>query len=250
MSTAQPRLLTFGPMIDSELSRVLLRHYGVAYVEERHIFGYASLLTLLHGGTGFIPLLYGTGLRLTGPRAIVDHYEPTCAPERLLLPAQEPARTAVEADWRLFNGDLGAETARLAYFHLLSCREAMIEAFARGMTAGEARFVGPLYGVLRSAFTLLLHLGADAAADALLRIRRIVEDVDARLADGRRYIGGDTLTLADLALATALAPLVLPDGYKAPIPSFAQMPAVLQDVVTELRRHPAAALVGRIYAPA
>ncbi len=44
------RLLTFAPMIDSELARLLLSHYRVLYVEEDHLFGWVSLLTLLRGG--------------------------------------------------------------------------------------------------------------------------------------------------------------------------------------------------------
>jgi hypothetical protein len=56
-STPRPRLtmLTFAPMVDSETTRFLLSHYRLAYREERHIFGWASVLTFLYGGYGSDP---------------------------------------------------------------------------------------------------------------------------------------------------------------------------------------------------
>jgi hypothetical protein len=58
-SPTLPTLLTFAPMVDSETSRLLLAHYGIAYRESDHLFGWVSLLTLLHGG-GLVPLLTAT----------------------------------------------------------------------------------------------------------------------------------------------------------------------------------------------
>ena len=49
-----------------------------------------------------------------------------------------------------------------------------------------------------------------------------------RIADGRPYLLGDYVTLSDLALATAAAPLLLPDGYRSPIPKIEVMPAPMQ----------------------
>jgi hypothetical protein len=84
-STPRPRLtmLTFAPMVDSKKTRFLLWHYRLTYREERHIFGWASVLTFLYGGYGRIPMIYGDGLRLTGPRKMADrwnkHVRATCS---------------------------------------------------------------------------------------------------------------------------------------------------------------------------
>jgi glutathione S-transferase len=74
-----------------------------------------------------------------------------------------------------------------------------------------------------------------------------VQSVDARLADGRRYLVGDRFSLSDMAFANALAPLVLPPGYGGPLPSFAEMPPEVQSVVTEMQGHPAGQFALRIY---
>jgi glutathione S-transferase len=234
-------------MIDSELCRLLLRRYGVAYREEPHLFGWGSLLAIRHGGYGRVPLLYGSGLRLTAPRALVEHFEERCAPERKLVPARQPLRTEVEADWRLYNGELAAETAVAAYFHLLPCREVMVEPFSRGIPAWEASVTRSWYPALRQLLTLLLRLNAGRAADALTRIRTTFDRTDLRLGDGRPFLTGDEVTLGDYALATAAAPLLLPHGCGAPMPAFEDMPATMQGVITDLRQHRTSSLVQRVY---
>jgi glutathione S-transferase len=249
--TTQPAaplsLLTFGPMIDCELSRFVLAHYRIPYREEPHIFAWSSVLAVVHGGYGRVPILYGRGLCLSGPRAIVDHYEPGCAVDLRLIPAGQPWRTQVEADWDLYNGQLAADTAALAYYYLLPHRDIMLEPFTRGIPAWETSITPTIYPFLRSLFTLLLRLSPGKAADALARVRLVFDKTDARIADGRPYLVGDGLTLGDLALATATAPLLLPDGYTAPIPPFDVMPPELQAIIRELRQRPTADFVRRIY---
>ncbi|HEY2230076.1 MAG TPA: glutathione binding-like protein [Xanthobacteraceae bacterium] len=245
---APPALLTFAPMIDSETCRLVLGHYAIPYREEPHLFGWVSILALWHGWTLRVPVLYGTGLRLAGPRSMVDHFDEVCPVERKLVPARQPLHGQVEADWDLYNGELGAHTAVLAYFHLLPHRDIMIEPFFRGVPRTEAFVLGRSYPMLSAMLTFLLQLSAGNAQDALTEIRMIFEKTDARVADGRRYLAGDTLTLADVGLAAAAAPLLLPAGYRSPIPPFERMPPELQAIVTEMRQHDTARFAQRIYA--
>jgi glutathione S-transferase len=248
MSAALPKLVTFGPMIDSETSRLLLWRYRVAYTEERHLFGWVSLLTLLRYGSLRIPVLAGPSLRLVGPRAIVDRFDDTCPADRALLPAHEPLRAHVLADWDRFNGNLATHTAKLAYFHLLPHPDILIEPFCRGIPSGEAKLTTPLYPALRAAFTLLLQLSPAAAADAWGQTQRALDLVDQRLADARPFLMGETLTLSDIALAAAIGPLLLPENYSAPIPPLDSMPPALQGIIKECRQRPTATLVTRVYA--
>ena len=68
------------------------------------------------------------------------------------------------------------------------------------------------------------RLDPKTVADSLALTSRIVDDVNRRIADGRRFLWGERLTLSDLSFATARAPLLLPPGYTAPIPEYDQMP--------------------------
>ena len=245
-SRTLPTLLTFAPMVDSELSRLLVAHYGIACRERDHLFGWVSLLTLLHGGYGRVPLLYGGGLRFSGPRPIADHFDPLTRDDRRLIPSQLAPQ--VEADWKTYNDGLAFDTAVFAYYHLLPARALMTPIFAAPVPASEARLTPIVYPLLSGLFRMLLRLGPQRAEQAFARIRATFEQTDARVADGRPCLCGDRLTLGDLALGSAAAPLLLPLGYGAKMPALEEMPPELRRAVEELRAHPTAAFVQRLYA--
>lgn len=240
-------LLTFAPMIDSEFSRFVLTCYRIPYREERHLFGWASLLALLRGGTLQIPLLTGFGPALAGPEAMVNHFEKTCPDDRRLIPKAEQQAAQIAADMTCFHGTLGDATAVLGYYHLLPHRTLMQDVFTRGVPAGEAHVLGRVYPAFADLFNVLLHLDAAHARDALDQTRTLFDETDRRLADGRRFLVGDRLSLSDIALATAAAPVLLPVNYGSPMPAFEQMPAELQTIVMELREHKTARFVDFIF---
>jgi glutathione S-transferase len=248
MDDAPPRLLTFAPMIDSELCRLLLARYGIAHRETPHVFGWASVLALWHGGTLVIPLLHGGGLRLAGPSALLAHGEAVAAPALRLRPEDPGVRAAAEADWEAFYGRLTTETAVYAYFHLLPARGLTEPVFATGVPRGEAMALRLLYPLLARLMSWRLGLSPARAATARQAIEAAVAAVEQRIADGRGHLHGGRLSLADLGLAVALAPLLQPPGYGAPIPPVAALPPPLRETVEALRARPVAGFVAGIYA--
>jgi glutathione S-transferase len=234
-------------MIDSETTRLMCRWYGIDYVEEDHLFGWVSLLTILHGGYGRVPLLYGKDFRLSGPRPVVDRFDPRAAPDRRLLrPGTEAA--GVEADWTAYNGTLAVDVAVFAYFHLLADRALMTPIFAALVPPAEGRLTPRVYPLLRWLFTLLLQLKPERAEAAGRRIRTIFAAIDRRLADGRSFLTGERLTLGDLGFAGAAAPLLQPVGYGARMPPVADMPSLMRKTIEELHTHATARYVERVYA--
>jgi len=234
-------------MIDSEGCRFVLAHYRQPYSEEPHVFGWASLLALWHGYTIQIPLLYGKKLQLAGPKELVDHFDKTCPPELKLIPTEKPLADQVAADWERFNTTLAGAVAVFAYYHLLPHRELMFEPFTRGGPDYERSFLGYGYPALAGLFKLLLKLNAERATNALAIIRSSFDEVDKQLKDGRRYMVGDRLTLSDIALATAAAPILLPAGFGSPMPTLEQMPPEMVSIITEMRQRDTAKFIERIY---
>ena len=241
-----PALLTFPPMIDCETSRFVLTHYGIAYRETPHIFPWVSVLALFRGGTPQVPLFFGERT-LAGPRAIVDFFEPSRPAGQRLIPENRLLAAQVEADWNRFNGILAGSTAVLGYYHLLPARAIMIEPFCRGVPPFEGRVLRATYPALRGLFNLLLQLNPTHVGQALTQTRAIFDETARRLADGRQYLVGDRLTLADIGLAAASAPMLLPTNYGAPMPPLEAMPRDLQAIISELRRHATGAFVESIY---
>jgi glutathione S-transferase len=242
-----PVLITFPPSLDSELSRFLIEHYGIESCERRHTLIFSSFVTFWHGHSPDFPLLYGDSFKLVGPRPIVDHFDPQSSPDLKLLPSDPGELSQVESDWTLFNVTLALATADFAYYYLLPHRDRMIRPLTEGVPGFERKAVEGAYPIFAGLLRVLLRLSLSKAQQSLAQIRTIFESVDGRLSDGRRFLVGGRLTLADLAFSVAAAPVVLPPGYGGPMPSFEEMPFEVQAAVTEMRRHPAGAFALRIY---
>jgi glutathione S-transferase len=244
---AKATLITFPPSLDCELSRFVLGYHAVPYEEQRHTLLFSFPATLLHGGTIHFPLLYGDGYpTLDTVRKMIDHFDLPCPADRKLVPSGSD-HDGVEADWTQFNAALGGSTAVFAYFHLVPHRAIMIRPLTEGTPSFEVAAVRAAYPVFAGFLKLVLGLSPENAAKALVQIRQVVQSVDARLADGRRYLVGGRFSLSDMSFANALGPLVLPPEYGAPLPTFDQMPPELQAVIEEMRSHPAGQFALRIY---
>ena len=177
---------------------------------------------------------------------MIDYFDPLCPEDRNLL-LKGLDRERVEADWTTFNETLGGATTAFAYFHLLPHRQAMIRPLSEGTPEYEVAAVRLAYPLFAWFLRSGLRLSASVAQEALKQIQTVVQNVDARLADGRKYLVGDRFSLSDMAFANALAPMVLPDGYAGLLPSLGEMPPALRSEVTEIQSHPAGQFALRIY---
>jgi glutathione S-transferase len=243
----KPFLNTFPPSLDSELARFLLKHYGIEVQEEPHALIFSFFVTLWHAGTVVFPLLYGNSFKLVGPRAMADYFDPQSSANLHLFPQDASEKQQVESDWILFNQTLAFATARFGYYHLLSHRDLMIRPLSLGTPTFEAKTVQLAYPVYAGLLRLLLGLTAKKAQESLDQVRKVFDTVDARLAAKKDYLVGDRLTLSDIAFAVAAAPVVLPTNYGGPLPSFDEMPELVQTAVTEMRGRPAGAFALRVY---
>jgi glutathione S-transferase len=240
-------LITFPPSLDSELSRFVVDHYGVQHREQRHTLVFSSFVTLWHGRSVVFPMLYGDAVVLVGPRAMIDNFDARCTPDLQLWPRPADERAQAERDWKLFNETLAFATAVFAYYHLLPYRDRMVGPLTAGTPDFERRAVERAYPVFAWLLRALLRLTAARAQESLDQTRRIFDAVEARLADGRRFLIGDRVSVSDIAFAVAAAPVVLPSGYGGAIPSFTEMPAAVQAVVTEMRARAAGVFALKIY---
>jgi glutathione S-transferase len=243
----KPVMITFPPALDCELGRFLLAHYRVPYEERRHVVIFSFFATLWHGSTLLVPLLYGGSFAtLDKVRKMIDYFDPLCPADRNLLLAGS-SRDSVEADWKAFNGTLSGAAAAFAYYHLLPHRQIMIRTLTEGTPGYETLAVRLAYPLFAWFLRKVLGLSASAAEEAHGQIRTAVQNVDARVADGRQYLVGDRFSLSDMAFANALAPLVLPDAYARLLPPFAEMPPALRSVIVEIQSRPAGQFALRIY---
>jgi glutathione S-transferase len=242
---AELTLITFPPSLDSEFSRFLLKHYGIAHREVRHTMPFGVYYSLKAGGSPRFPLLYGDGLKLDTVKKIIDHFEPLATAERRLVPPD--LADEARADWKVFHHELNTPTTLWAYHHLLPHRDIMVEPLTQGTPDWEVAAVDRYYPFFEGLLRLLLRPSDKRAADALSAIRGVLDRVDARLADGRRYLNGDRFSLSDMAFAVAAAPIAWPENYGGAVPPLHVTPPALQSVIAETRARPSGAFALRIY---
>lgn len=249
---SRPVLITFPPSLDSELARFLLAHHGVAHDESRHTLVFSSFATLWRGRTVRFPLLYadagdGAGpLSLHTPAAIAEHLEATCPPDRRLRPVGVSAQVLAQ-DWQLFHSTLSTATTVFAYYHLLPHRETMVGPLSDGAPRLEVAAVQRGYPAFALLLRTLLRLTPSREQGAVRTIDAVLDTVDARLADGRRYLYGDDFTLPDLDFAVAAAPVVWPPEYGGAVPPLEDTPPALRQMVERVRARPSGAFALRLY---
>lgn len=247
---AAPRLITFPPSSDCENARWVLEHHGIAYREEPHAPPFFLPVLWLNRGAA-VPMYLEPDVRLSGLAAIIRYLEALAPPERRLVPPAK--KSEIDGLWAGYDLTMDQATVTWAYTVLLPHRRLMTDPLSLGTPALERNTVRYLYPLPALFLWKVLKLGKARAAEALAVLRRYFRAVNERLEDGRRYLTGDTLTIADIAFAVAGAPLVLPSGYggqpgqQGPLPALDQAPAEMQSVVRELRDTPAGQFILRLY---
>jgi glutathione S-transferase len=203
-----PRLITIPFSHYCDKARWALERCGVMYVEEGHLplFHYAAAFRA--GGGRTVPVLVtddGVLRDSTDIAAWADARRPGA-----LLPADPAERADALALEDELDRQLGPATRRWAYAQLLPKREA--EAIMlRGVPHWQRRVL-PLARPIAIAF---LRRGLNITPAGVDRSRGKIDAtfarVGERLRDGRRFLVGNTLTIADITFAALAAPAIAPD---------------------------------------
>jgi len=247
----KPFMVTLLPSSDVDLGRWLLQHWGWAYDERPHapIF---HILALAWWGMGKddYPLVIRRGVKVPTIEKIVARYDPDAPADRRLVPDKEtePDLHAEVMDLQhRMRWDMGTGTVHWAYYHFLQHRKLVWPSITTGVPWWETAFLTVGYPLIKALMFKGLGLGAKDAESALAKVHAAWDEIDARLSDGRRYLCGDRLTLADLAFATSGAPMVLARGYGGHLPTVDECPPEMRAVIEPLQARPAGRFIQRLY---
>lgn len=243
------RLLTIAFSHYCEKARWALEHTGHPYREEAHVPILHWAPTLRAGGNRTVPVLLVEGREpLVDSTDILRYLDEQAPGDRKLYPADPDARRDADDLEELFDEKLGPHTRRMMYFHLLPDRALSVRLFQGGVSSFEGRLAKALFPALRMAIRRGLKVDAAGAERSTARVEETFEAVAKRLADGRRYLMGDTFGAADLTFASLAAPCLLPAEYGVPLPPMSDLPRAAIDIVTRLRDTPAGRFGLRVYA--
>jgi len=229
------KLITIPPSHYCEKARWGLDHFGVGYTEERHppMLHYASCKRA--GGGRTAPVLVTDAGVYPDSTDILEFLDRRHSNNARLYPdGPEPRREVNELE-DLIDLKLGPHTRRLAYFHLLQHKGLFLGSVLTG-ASGKERFVfRAAFPIIRGLMRKGMRINPESAGRSLDRIREVFATVDGILDDGREYLVGGSFTAADLTFSALAAPVLMPRGYGAPLPSLVDLPGDMLKVVEEMR---------------
>jgi glutathione S-transferase len=239
-----------------EKARWVLDRFDVPYRDRRVLpFLHLGFVYRIHGGklgqadrasSRFSTPVLRTddGRILCDSAAIVRYASDRFAPTGEALYAA-PGAAELEAH---FHDALGPHTRRAAYGAILARPELMQQIARHNVDVRQQlalRLSGPLVGVLLRRALGVNDAGVRTSVD---KVRRELDAVSTRLADGRPFLLGDRFSAADLAFACLAAPAVVPPEYSAWLPPLGALEPEVRARTLELRQTPAGAFALRMFA--
>lgn len=180
-------------------------------------------------------------------------YSSRLAPERCRF--LEPSEEALLLE-NHFDQKLGVNVRLWSYWHLLEQRDLALMMWGLrepGIPRWQTALLPLLYPLQAAMVTRMLGVTESRAVAALAATRQVFAEVDARLADGRRYLmGGDEMTFVDITFASLAALALFPDGYGGNAVSvrtapLGEMAPAWRAEIEALRQTEAGRFVARLY---
>ena len=218
------RLITIPMSHYCEKARWGLERLGLPYFEERHLQMFHYPRTFLVSRGPNVPVLMDAGKVITDSTRILEHLDNYAGSSDRLYPEDVALRGQVEAWEDRFDEELGVDSRRWVYFHMLPYPAEALVTAGQGAPAFEKKLAPYGYSFMKRFISKALLVNPDDVAAGLTRSRATIAETDALLADGRPYLLGAHFTAADLALACMMSPYVLPRNYGIRLPTLDEVP--------------------------
>lgn len=240
----RPRLITIPLSHYAERARWALDAAGIDYDEEPHLQRFAGMRTKAVGGRHTVPVLLLDGQVLKDSADIVRWASAQTEGDDLYACAERAAIEALEGE---FAGDYGVETRRITYDWFFRQVRPLLPYNDGASPWRERVAMRVMRPLVVPAMEKYLGLDEERLAAGRGLVRRTMDTVAERLADGRPYLLGDQFTAADLTFAAMTAISVIPPEYGSAVPEPERLDAPARAWIKEMREHPAGAYALRLY---
>ena len=234
-----PRLITIPISHYCEKARWALDLAEISYREEPHLQAIHWVHVWRAGRGRTAPVLVTDDAVLTESSDIVRW-----ADVRSDLHLYPPEVALLEVH---FDDELGPHGRRWMYHRIFDRPDLVLEYGATGVPRWERAALPRLLPLVRRLINRYLDVDDATAAESRDRVRAVFDEVGERLADGRRYLVGDSFTAADLTFAALAAAVLVPSRYGVPLPPLEVLPEPFAGEVRALRDHPAGRFALRLY---
>ncbi|HEX8068298.1 MAG TPA: glutathione S-transferase [Thermoleophilaceae bacterium] len=191
-----------------------LDHKGLEYRVRTVHPGLHPAELRVRGRGGTVPVLDVDGRSVRGSARVLAALEEV-RPEPALHP-EDPAarREAVELE-RFFDESCGHEVRRVTLDAVLDHPDAMLRAFMAGRSAIELRAARAAFPAVARMTRMRYGVDRERVEAAHRMVAAAFDEVESR-AGSSGYLVGDSFSVADLAGAALLAPVVWPPEYPDP----------------------------------
>ncbi len=244
-----PTLVSNSVSCYDEISRWILDFNEILYKDEPHAPGLyipiTNRLTGNKGGLWNVPVLVNTDALIYQVEGLVQFVNARQNANKSLIPIEHKDRV-IEL-FNKFHHELTNPVSKYVYSLLLPNRKYAVKLFCKNIPRLEKLIVKIAYPILRKALAGGLELTENTNENRIKSFKETFSFVEGLLADGRKYLVGDQLTIADICFSSIAAPILLPDQFGASITSINEIPEELRKTVIEMRARPAGQFVLRIY---
>ncbi|MBD2181776.1 glutathione S-transferase family protein [Planktothrix sp. FACHB-1355] len=241
-----PRLITTSISHYCEKVRWALERLNIPYIEERHAPLFHRLATARNEGRS-VPMLVTEAGTFSDSSDILQYIDGMSPVSAKLYPADPKLRQEVEKleDW--FDRQLGPSTGVWFYFYLLDRDKLILRLFCEGVEAIEAELFPVVFPCIREAMERAMEITPESAAESLDRINSIFETVNELLADGRKYLVGDSFSACDLTWACLTGLVLMPTEYGTKLPQLSEIPTEMAQTIEHFRATPAGSFALRLF---
>lgn len=241
-------LLSFPASTGCALARWAMLLYGLDFKEELHTVPFLQLKSQRLGAPDkFFPVIYKGEKVFSSSQTGLTYLESIVPSDRKLIPADPMQAQLVGELWTEIFDTVGQQAGPWAYSFLLPMRKLMVPVFGQGCPWYEKAFVTLFYSTVRKMVGGSLDIDANTANAAMQSIEKIFGRVDGLLEDGREFLVGDRLTMADMSFACLGVPLVWAPGFDGSLPPLESTPAELQETVAKFRERPAGQFILKMF---
>lgn len=244
---SRPELYVFAISHYCEKARWALDHHGIEF-DLRHLApgSHMEVAQKLGAEGSSLPILVAGDEVVQGSSAIIDWADAaTDDPSKRLCPEPEFQEECRALEQRL-DDRAGVHVRRFYYSEaLVEYPETVLPIFARDLQDAERKSIEENWGIVRQLMMARMDLGPEQREESGAIVADELDFLDARLADGRRFLIGDRFSRADVTAASLLAPLAIPPEH--PTYGLLEVPPLAAALLDQWKDRPVITWVREMY---
>ncbi len=234
----------------SEVARWVLDLNQILHIEEVHppIISEQKIKVIIGTGKSVDnPVFIQTDRLIYTAESIIQDFDATLPDSKRLFPANSDGQSKVYDLYELFTTTFNDSVQRYRYAELFRSKKNALTLLKKNVPFSDRLKYDFGYGGYKKKISRKLGLDNKDAVVFLVEVKKIFNQVDELLGDGRKYLVGNRFSAADLAFAAIAAPVLLPVEYGGAQTKFNEISEEFRQEIIALRATPAGQFVLKMY---